>query len=217
MDKLSLFEKAYLNYLFYLNKLRFARLKYSLAGRVEFGDGCDLSIKNLSYKGKGKIIFGKDNKAERGDFPLVFETEKNSEIVFGDRVGFRCKYCSNVFTIYEGARIEVGDDAFFNGSIINAKNRIKIGKKSLLSWHVSVMDSDLHDLSNTRKERVKSVEIGDYVLVGTGTVILAGVKIGSHCVIGSNSVVSKDIPDHSIAVGAPCKVVGAVDDRDQAR
>lgn len=46
--------------------------------------------------------------------------------------------------------------------------------------------------------------------------ILPGVKIGSHCVIGANSVVTKNIPEHSIAAGNPAKVIGQVDDRNLA-
>jgi maltose O-acetyltransferase len=78
------------------------------------------------------------------------------------------------------------------------------------------MDSDLHDLSNKEKAELNTVEIGDYVLVGAYCVVLPGVKIGSHCVIGSGSIVSRDIPDHSVAVGAPARVIRKIDDRDLA-
>ncbi len=49
--------------------------------------------------------------------------------------------------------------------------------------------------------------IGDDVWIGGGTVITAGVKIGKGSVIGSNSTVTKDIPEFSIAVGSPAKVI----------
>ena len=49
--------------------------------------------------------------------------------------------------------------------------------------------------------------IGDDVWIGAGTVITAGVKIGKGSVIGSNSTVTKDIPEFSIAVGSPAKVI----------
>ena len=70
--------------------------------------------------------------------------------------------------------------------------------------------------STNRQERIASVEMGDYVLVGRYATILPGVKIGSHCVIGANSVVTRDIPDHSIAAGNPARVIGQIDDRDHA-
>ncbi len=51
------------------------------------------------------------------------------------------------------------------------------------------------------------ITISDDVWIGANTVIAAGVTIGKHCVIGAGSVVTKDIPDYSVAVGSPAKVV----------
>jgi acetyltransferase-like isoleucine patch superfamily enzyme len=50
------------------------------------------------------------------------------------------------------------------------------------------------------------VTIGDDVWIGTNAVILPGVTIGSHVVIAAGAVVSKDIPDHSLAMGIPATV-----------
>lgn len=54
------------------------------------------------------------------------------------------------------------------------------------------------------------VEIGEGSWLGENVCVL-GVKIGKHCVIGSNSVVTRDIPDYSVAVGAPAKVIKQYD------
>ena len=51
------------------------------------------------------------------------------------------------------------------------------------------------------------VEIGERTFVGVGATILPGVKIGSDCIIGAKTVVSKNIPDGSIAVGIPARVI----------
>ena len=51
------------------------------------------------------------------------------------------------------------------------------------------------------------IEIGDNVWIGGGAVILPGVTIGSNVVIGAGSVVTKSIPDNSVAVGSPCRVI----------
>jgi len=206
----------YLRWLYYFNRLNFALLKLRLSGRVEFCEGCDISTRDFRYRGSGKIRFGKGAVLERSVFPAVFDAEAGSEIIFGERVWLRGKYCANVFTAFAGARIEIGDDCGFNGAVLAAKNRVMIGKKTLLSWGVSIMDSDLHDLSNSRKARISTVEIGDYCLIGVHATIMPGVKIGSHCIIGANSVVTKDVPDNSIAAGAPARVIGRLDDRDRA-
>lgn len=51
------------------------------------------------------------------------------------------------------------------------------------------------------------VEVGSKTLIGSGAVIRDGIQIGQNCLIGMGSVVVKDIPDHSVAYGNPCKVV----------
>jgi acetyltransferase-like isoleucine patch superfamily enzyme len=55
------------------------------------------------------------------------------------------------------------------------------------------------------------VRIGDCTFIGANAVILMGVTIGSHCVIGAGAVVATDIPDRSVVVGVPARVVGTVD------
>lgn len=49
--------------------------------------------------------------------------------------------------------------------------------------------------------------LGDNVQVGAGAVIIGPVHIGSNVIVGANSVVNRDIPDNSVAVGAPAKVI----------
>ena len=62
------------------------------------------------------------------------------------------------------------------------------------------------------KERIGCIQIGDNVFVGANTTILYDVKIGSNVIIGACSLVNKDIPDNSIAVGVPAIVIGTFDD-----
>ena len=49
--------------------------------------------------------------------------------------------------------------------------------------------------------------IGRHVFLGGGSIIMPGVKVGNHVVVGSGSVVTKDIPDHSVVVGNPARVI----------
>lgn len=56
-------------------------------------------------------------------------------------------------------------------------------------------------------QKGQQVSIGDGSYIGINTVIVGNVKIGKHCVIGANSVVTKDVPDYCVAVGSPAKVV----------
>lgn len=60
--------------------------------------------------------------------------------------------------------------------------------------------------------RVAPIYIGDNVFVGADAIILPGTKIGNNCIIGAGAVVAHDIPDNSVAVGNPCKVICNFDD-----
>lgn len=59
---------------------------------------------------------------------------------------------------------------------------------------------------------VGKVTIGDEVFIGHGTIILPNVRVGSRVVVGAGSVVTKDIPDNSVAAGNPARVIGTYDD-----
>ncbi|SEQ53625.1 transferase hexapeptide (six repeat-containing protein) [Devosia sp. YR412] len=58
---------------------------------------------------------------------------------------------------------------------------------------------------------VKGITVGDNVYMGFGCVVLPGVTIGSNVVIGAGAVVSRDIPDNSVAVGVPARVIKSLD------
>ena len=62
----------------------------------------------------------------------------------------------------------------------------------------------------TRQEWAKPVTIGNSVWIGGNVTILPGVTIGNNCTIGAGSVVTHDIPDNSIAVGNPAKVIKTI-------
>ncbi len=62
------------------------------------------------------------------------------------------------------------------------------------------------------QEKIGCICIGNNVFVGANTTILYDVNIGSRVIIGAGSVVTKDIPENSVAVGVPAKVIGTFDD-----
>lgn len=61
-------------------------------------------------------------------------------------------------------------------------------------------------------ELTAPISIGDDVYIGLNVTILPGVKIGNRCIIGTGSIVSKDIPDNTVAAGIPAKVIKTVDE-----
>lgn len=66
---------------------------------------------------------------------------------------------------------------------------------------------DIPDLEIT-----KPIIIGDEVYIGNNVIILPGVKVGNHCVIGAGAIVTHNIPDNSVAVGVPAKVIKSTDE-----
>lgn len=63
-------------------------------------------------------------------------------------------------------------------------------------------------------EQAKAITIGDHVWLGANVTVLPGVTIGTGCVIAAGSVVTADIPDHSLAGGVPCRVIRKIDPND---
>lgn len=111
---------------------------------------------------------------------------------------------------------------FGDGCVIGDYNHIwcshsiTFEKNVLTANHVYVSDN-LHEYVNISTpivkqpiKQLKSVVIGEGSWLGENVCVI-GACIGRHCVIGANSVVTHDIPDYCVAVGAPAKVVKRYD------
>jgi acetyltransferase-like isoleucine patch superfamily enzyme len=106
-----------------------------------------------------------------------------------------------------GSRCLIG-----KGSGIVGHFSIEIGDDVWTGHHVYITDqnhgyTDVTVPISRQTQPERSVVIGDGSWIGHGTVVLPGARIGKHVTIGANSVVSGDIPDHSVAVGSPAKVI----------
>ncbi len=109
--------------------------------------------------------------------------------------------------------VSIGDRCLIGrGSGIVGHFSITIGNDVWTGHHVYITDQnhgyeDVSQPISKQSQPEKAVVIGDSSWLGYGTVVLPGVTIGKHVVIGANSVVSKDIPDYSVAVGNPARVI----------
>lgn len=66
---------------------------------------------------------------------------------------------------------------------------------------------DIPDLEIT-----KPIKVGNECYIGNNVIILPGVTIGNHCIIGAGAIVTRDIPDNSVAVGVPARVIKTTDE-----
>lgn len=89
---------------------------------------------------------------------------------------------------------------------------ITIGDNVTLAPRVHILAHDASTYMFLGKTRAANVVIGNNVFVGAGSIILPGVHIGNRVIIGAGSIVSKDIPDNSVAVGNPAKVLCPIDE-----
>jgi acetyltransferase-like isoleucine patch superfamily enzyme len=78
---------------------------------------------------------------------------------------------------------------------------VHIGEYTILTFDVVVLT---HDYINRRH---LDVHIGRYCFVGCRAIILPGVTIGNHCIIGAGTIVREDVPDHSIVAGNPGRII----------
>ena len=111
--------------------------------------------------------------------------------------------------------LRVGDNFVrMSGVIIDPSHcwHITIGDNVTLAPNVHILAHDAASKVILNYTRVANVSIGNNVFVGAGTIVLPGVSIGNNVVIGAGSVVAKDIPDNSVAVGVPAKVIKPIEE-----
>ena len=148
--------------------------------------------------------------------PLRIDGGKRIEIGRNVQVGYKSWLASNPLTGLDSKLIIEDGCAIGNFNHIYATQSIIIHRYVLTADKVYISDN-LHGYSNVGIPILKQpvvqhgeVEIGEGSWLGENVCVL-GVKIGKHCVIGANSVVTSDIPDYSIAVGAPAKIIKQYD------
>lgn len=124
----------------------------------------------------------------------------------------------------KNGKVQIGDyTRIREHTVLNCDNEIKIGKYCLIGDNVLIQDNDSHpespkmrkgqairitgSISDTYESLNSPIYIDDCVWIGTGATILKGVNIGYGSIIGTQSVVTKDIPDMCLAVGNPTKIV----------
>lgn len=115
-----------------------------------------------------------------------------------------------------GYNIEIGKNFYSNHNLtILDGNKVKFGDNVFIAPNCSFFTAG-HPLNakirNEGLEYAKPIEVGNNVWIGGNVTVLPGVKIGNNVVVGAGSVVTKDIPANTVAVGNPCKVLKIIEE-----
>jgi UDP-2-acetamido-3-amino-2,3-dideoxy-glucuronate N-acetyltransferase len=120
------------------------------------------------------------------------------EIQKGARVGARCKISSHTF-ICEGVTIE--DEVFVGHGVMFIND---------IYPRATAADGSLQTEADWK---VVETYVGRRASIGSNATILAGIRLGSNCLVGAGAVVTHDVPEYAIVAGVPARVVGDIRDR----
>lgn len=190
-----------------------------------------LHVRNTDVMLQNKITATNDKNHKNaiiGLYTRIFEEAKihnhlndKAKIVIGENSDIR----GELMLFGHGGEIIIGDYCFIgqNTKIWSAK-KIVIGNRVLISHNVNIHDNNSHPvdenlrhedfihirsfgLQKTNNLNEKQVTIGDDSWIGFNATILKGVTIGKSVIIGANTLVTKDVPDFSVCVGNPMKII----------
>lgn len=166
------------------------KVQYHINGNnniIEAGDGSKLS--NLKI-----VIIGNNNRLTIGKYCDI----KGGVLWLG---GDNC-------LLQIGNNVSVEDSKC---SVAESNTHIIIGDNCLFSYGIDIKTGDSHSILDTetgkRINEAKSIEIDEHVWIGSNATILKGVKIGKNAIIGTASVVTKDVPPNTAVGGNPAKIL----------
>lgn len=156
-------------------------------------------LRDATYVGNRVRIWGRPAIANYG------------ELRIGEHVRLVSTIATTEIVTGVNGRLEIAESVFINyGTTIAAQENVTIGANCNIGTFVMIMDNSFHRLEPERRlERPVSapVFIERNVWLGGRVIVLPGVRIGAGSVVGAGSIVTKDIPPRSLAVGVPAKVI----------
>jgi Bacterial transferase hexapeptide (six repeats) len=201
-----------------LDRMRLARLAARHTGLEVHPDASsNFAVARYVLAPGARLRIAAGATTERVPGALVFSLGPGADVEIGARSWLRTELEPVRIAAFEGARIAVGADALLNGCHLSAKREVTLGRGVSVGFGSRIFDADQHDLDAQRAERSAPVHIGDHTWIASDVTILRGVRIGAHCVVGARSLLTRDLPDHTLAYGQPATPRGPVGDRAGSR
>jgi acetyltransferase-like isoleucine patch superfamily enzyme len=168
------------------------------------------------------VKLGADCFLERRETFRRYRSTRPIGLTLGARVQV---YTWTEFSVEPDGVIDIGDDCVLVGAIVMCAERITLGHRVLVSYHVTIADSDFHprsrearrrdaianapdgDLSQRPPYESRPITIGDDVWIGIGAIILKGTRIGACARIRAGAVVTHDVPPGATVAGNPARLV----------
>lgn len=175
--------------------------------------GASLTVEdNVKLRGISSLSFA-DRVSLRNNVSLAANSI-NSSIKLGCEVFLDNGVDIRTVAGYEGCHIIIGDKTYIGPyTCFAGPGSISVGSNCLIASHCGIYANN-HNFENTevlirdQGVRHRGISIGDNCWLGSGVTILDGVVIGAGCVVGAGAVVTRSLPEQSIAIGVPAKVVG---------
>ncbi len=169
------------------------RLWYRFRG-IRFSAGRNLRVYgSLKVRGPGRVVFGNNVTVEMLVTP---------------------------YTHAPDALIEIGDDAYLNGTRFGCRQLIRVGPRAILA-DARILDTDFHPLDPERRHdpggpvRTAPIILEENVWIGAAAGLLPGTRIGRNSVVGFGAVCSGDYPANAIIAGNPARVTRELHESEQ--
>ncbi len=143
--------------------------------------------------------------------PYTEEYTKLMNELFYNNIG-EGSIINNQLTVVVPKSVKVGKRVtIMNGALLMAAGTITIEDDVMIAAHAKIISNN-HDPYDRQVLLCKPVVIKQGAWIGAGATILPGVTVGKYAIVGSDSVVSKDVPPFSVVVGSPAKVIKVLDE-----
>jgi len=160
-----------------------------------------LNSGSIFSKGKARLGYGNFETSEFFRSLTPSYLKNTGTIELGNDVTI-----SSSFKILNKGTLKIGDQTYINpNSIIRIENGLTIGNDCAISWGVTMMDHDAHEMEGKREAR--PINIGNHVWIGANATILKGVTIGDGCVVAAGAVVSKSFGPNQLIGGVPARMI----------